>query len=54
MGLIRKFLPFILIAAGSTLLIHGLRLIYEPAAWVLCGLVLIAAGTVRDWERDRQ
>lgn len=51
MGLIRKLLPFIVTAAGFVLLMHGLSLVYEPASWVLCGLLLIAAGTVRDWER---
>lgn len=53
MGLIRKLLPFFIVLTGFAMLNYGLRMIYEPASWVLCGALLIAAGLVVDWDGRR-
>jgi uncharacterized membrane protein YphA (DoxX/SURF4 family) len=49
--LIRRFLPLIITLTGCLLVLYGVRLVSEAAAWILCGLLLIAAGLVHDWER---
>jgi hypothetical protein len=30
--------------AGAAAMIHGVGLVYVPAAWVLCGVMMVAAG----------
>lgn len=51
MALIRKFLPYAVAFVGFALVAHGVWMVYEPAAWILSGLLLAAAGLVHDWER---
>ena len=51
MGLIRKVLPVLVVFVGFVLLSHGLNMIYEPAWWILTGVILIAVGLVHDWDR---
>jgi hypothetical protein len=46
---IRPFVPElsdVLGVAGAVVLLRGVSLVYVPAAWILCGLLVLGAGVL--------